>query len=148
MNIEILCIGSLKERYFRDAESEYLKRLAPYCKIKVTELRETRLPQNAGEADEEAVRAHEGETLLAAAEKSGTANRNGTFLFALDPRGRGLSSEAFAARFSEFALSGKQSIIFLIGGSLGFSDAVRKKADTVLSFSEMTFPHQLMRIIL
>lgn len=144
MNIEIICIGSLKESYLREAENEYIKRLTPYCKVSVIELRETRLPHGKGTAEEEEVRCREGEALLAAAERPG----NTAFVFALDMRGRRQSSEMFAEQIQDLMLGGKSTIVFLIGGSLGFSDAVRGKADAVLSFSEMTFPHQLMRVIL
>ncbi len=144
MNIEIICIGNLKESWLREAEKEYLKRLAPYLKVTVTELRETRLPKNAGSAEEETVRIREGESLLAAAEKTG----NTAWLFALDMRGKQQTSEKFAEYLSELALNGKSTFVFLIGGSLGLSDKVRKNADRLLSFSEMTFPHQLMRVIL
>jgi len=140
MNIEIICIGSLKEPYLKEAEAEYLKRLTPYCKVGVTELRESRLPKNAGAAEEEAVRRSEGEALLAAAEKG--------YLIALDPRGKQQPSEKFAGTIQKLATDGKSTLIFLIGGSLGLPETVRGKADAVLSFSEMTFPHQLMRIIL
>ena len=144
MKIEIICIGSLKKPYLREAESDYLKRLAPYCKIRVTELREAKLPKNAGRAEEETVRAREGEALLVAAEKQSSA----TFLIALDMRGKQQSSEIFAETLERFSIEGKGSLVFLIGGSLGLSDTVRKKADDLLSLSDMTFPHQLTRIIL
>jgi len=144
MNIEIICIGSLKETYLREAESEYIKRLTPYCKVSITELREARLPRDAGEAEEENVRSKEGESLLAAAEKQG----NAAYVFALDSRGKQRSSEKFAETTQKLALEGKSTLVFLIGGSLGLPEAVREKANTVISFSEMTFPHQLMRIIL
>ncbi|MDR3305676.1 MAG: 23S rRNA (pseudouridine(1915)-N(3))-methyltransferase RlmH [Clostridiales Family XIII bacterium] len=141
MNIEILCIGNLKEGYWRDAAGEYLKRLAPYCKTRVTELRETRLPKGAGAAGEAEVVRREGEALLAAA---GT----GRFCAALDIRGSRLSSEAFAEKLGELACGGESDLCFVIGGSLGLSAAVLARADLRLSFSDMTFPHQLMRVIL
>ena len=144
MNIEIICIGGLKEPWLRDAEGEYLKRLQPYCKMSVTELREERLPVNAGVAEEESVRVREGKALLSAAEKHGKSS----FIYALDMRGRQMTSEKFAERTNALMLDGKSTIVFLIGGSLGLSAAVREKADAMLSFSEMTFPHQLMRVIL
>ena len=144
MNIEIICIGKLKEPWLREAEREYLKRLVPYCKIRVTELREIRLPADAGFAEEEAVRLGEGTALLSAAEKHGGS----AYVFALDMRGNQLTSEQFAEETAALALGGKSTLVFLIGGSLGFPDTVRKKADAILSFSEMTFPHQLMRVIL
>ena len=154
MNIEIICIGALKESYFREAEKEYLKRLAPYCKVSVTELRETRLPKDAGKAEEENVRRSEGSALITAAllaKGGGTAKRkesSAAYVFALDMRGRQQSSEKFAENIQKLALGGKSTFVFLIGGSLGLSEAVREGADAVLSFSELTFPHQLMRVIL
>jgi len=144
MNIEIICIGSLKEEYLREAEREYIKRIQPYSKAIVTELREIRLPKGAGEAEEENVRCLEGETLLNAAKSKG----NDTYVFALDIRGKQHSSDKFAETIQKLTLSGKSNHIFMIGGSLGLSDAVRNRADALLSFSEMTFPHQLMRVIL
>ena len=144
MNIEIICIGRLKERWLREAESEYLKRLAPYCKAAVTELGEARLPANAGPAEEEAVRVQEGKALLAAAEK----HKGQAFVFALDMRGRQLASERFAEEIDRLMLGGRPSIVFLVGGSLGLPESVREKADAILSLSEMTFPHQLARVIL
>ena len=143
MNIEIICIGSLKEKYLRDAELEYLKRLAPYCRIKVKELREARLPKDAGGAEEEDVRLREGGALIAAAKPDSSS-----YVIALDARGRQQTSEKFADMLEGLALEGKSRIVFLIGGSLGFSDDVRRKANVTLSFSEMTFPHQLIRVIL
>jgi len=143
MNVEIICIGTLKETWLREAEGEYIKRLTPYCKVSVTELRESRLAQDAGAAEEEAVRLSEGAALLAAAKKKGKA-----YVFALDMRGRKLTSEKFADTIQKLALEGKSALVFLIGGSLGLPEAVREGADFVLSFSEMTFPHQMMRVLL
>jgi len=143
MNIEIICIGSLKEPYLRDAEKEYLKRLSPYSKAFVTELKEERLPRDAGSAEEERVRAAEGKALMSAAAKTEKA-----YVFALDMRGRQHTSEKFAEKLSGLALEGKSHLVFLIGGSLGLSEQAREKADETISLSEMTFPHQLVRVIL
>jgi len=143
MKTEIICVGELKESYLREAESEYLKRLAPYCKTGITSVRETRLPKGESGAEKEAVRTQEGKELLAAAGK-----QNGAYIVALDMRGQQKTSEEFVAMIEELPHVGKAALVFLIGGSLGLSDEVKKKADAVLSFSEMTFPHQLMRIIL
>ena len=143
MNIEIVCIGNLKEPWLKDAEKEYAKRLSSYLKLNVTELNEKKLPKNSGKAEEEAVKEKEGEALINYVEKFGDA-----FVFALDMRGKQFTSERFSEEISELTLKGKSTFIFLIGGSLGLSEKVRKKADKILSFSEMTFPHQLMRIIL
>jgi 23S rRNA (pseudouridine1915-N3)-methyltransferase len=134
MKIEILCIGSLKEQYLRDAEAEYLKRLSRFAKVEITEVKEARTIEAEGAA------------LLA---KLGIiVNRNARYVIALDVRGKSLSSEAFAERVAELGLSGKSAITFIIGGSCGLSEEVLKSADLRLSFSAMTFPHQLMRVIL
>ena len=143
MNIEIVCIGSLKEPWLKEAEKEYIKRLSSYVKVNITESSEKRLAKNPSPADEDIVRKTEGETLLNFSEKY-----NNAFIFALDMRGKQFSSEGFAKHLGELALSGKSTLVFLIGGSLGLPDEVRLKADLVLSFSDMTFPHQMMRIIL
>ena len=143
MNIEIICIGNLKEPWLRDAEKEYTKRLSAYLKLNITELSEKKLPKNSGKAEEESVKEKEGEALISSIEKFGDA-----FVFALDMRGKQFTSERFSEEISELALKGKSTFVFIVGGSLGLSEKVRKKADKILSFSEMTFPHQLMRIIL
>ena len=143
MNVEIIAIGNLKEGYLREAEREYLKRLTPYCSVSVTELKEARLSQNAGLAEESKIRQTEGAALLAAARK-----KEGAYVVALDMRGDQLTSEEFASQLERLALDGTKAAVFLIGGSLGLPETVREKADMVLSFSKMTFPHQLMRVIL
>ena len=143
MNIEILCIGNLKEPYLKDAEKEYLKRLTPYCKVKVTELKEERLPRDSGSAEEEKVRVLEGKSLINAAAKTEKA-----YIFALDMRGRQHTSEEFAEKLEGLALGGRPDIIFIVGGSLGLSEEVREKTDEKISLSKMTFPHQIARVIL
>ena len=141
MEIRIICIGKLKERYWREAEAEYSKRLGRFCRLSVLELKEDRLPENASPAEEAAAVAAEGEAILRAC-------RADSYRIALDIRGKSSSSEQLAADLEQLALSGRSSISFLIGGSLGLSPAVLAAADRRLSFSAMTFPHQLMRIIL
>ncbi|MCL2493791.1 MAG: 23S rRNA (pseudouridine(1915)-N(3))-methyltransferase RlmH [Clostridiales bacterium] len=157
MNIEILCIGNLKETWLHDAAGEYAKRLRPYAQLSVTELKETRLPANASAADEEAVRRKEGGALLAALPLAGGGKdahnvKSGAtaslFVIALDRRGEALTSEGFAERLEALTARGKSRICFLIGGSLGLSEAALSRADQRLSFSAFTFPHQLMRVIL
>jgi 23S rRNA (pseudouridine1915-N3)-methyltransferase len=145
MNIDIVCIGKLKETYWTGAAAEYAKRLGRFCKLNVWELPESRLPDNASPAQEEAVKEAEGKSILAKIEALG---RQQAYVFALDPRGKELGSEAFADKLSQIALNGKSRAIFVIGGSLGLPEAVRKDADCLLSFSAMTFPHQLFRVML
>lgn len=144
MTIEIICTGKLKEKYWQDAAAEYSKRLSRFCKLKITELPEVKLSGNS-EAEEKAVIEAESRVVLV---KIGMENRAQTFVIALDVRGRELSSEALAEKLSKLTLAGKSHIIFIIGGSLGLSQELLKACDMRLSFSPMTFPHQLMRVIL
>lgn len=145
MNIDIVCIGKLKENYWTGAVAEYGKRLGRFCKLNIWELPESRLPDNASPAQEEAVKEAEGKSILSKIEALG---RQQTYVFALDLRGRQLSSEDFAEKLAQIGLNGKSRAAFIIGGSLGLSDAVRREADSLLSFSAMTFPHQLFRVML
>ena len=142
MTIEIICTGKLKEKYWQDAAAEYSKRLGRFCKLKITELPEVRL---AGEsaAEEAAVIKAEGEAVYAKLDAGPQS-----FIIALDVRGKSMSSEALAEKISALTVAGKSRIVFVIGGSLGLSEQVLRAADLRLSFSEMTFPHQLMRVIL
>lgn len=141
MNINIVCIGKLKEKYWQDAVAEYSKRLGRFCTLKITELKEERLPDNASAADGEKVKEAEGRSILGAL-------KGGEYLIALDVRGRSLTSEELAARIDSLGIGGKSSVAFIIGGSLGLSPEVLERADLRLSFSAMTFPHQMMRVIL
>ncbi|WP_324825965.1 23S rRNA (pseudouridine(1915)-N(3))-methyltransferase RlmH [Sinanaerobacter sp. ZZT-01] len=141
MNVSIICIGKLKETYWTDAVKEYSKRLGKYCTLSINELKEERLPDHASVAQEIAVKQEEGKSLL----KQIKAN---AFVIALEIQGKNLSSEDFAKKIEQLALEGKSEIAFIIGGSLGLSDEVLERADYGLSFSKMTFPHQMMRVIL
>ena len=140
MNIDIVCIGKLKERYWTEACAEYIKRLSSYCSIKVTELREVR-QTGTGSAAEALVVEQEGRSIL---EKIGERD----YVIALAVKGKRLSSEGLAEKINALALKGRSDVCFVIGGSLGLSDEVMRRADMALSFSDMTFPHQMMRVIL
>ena len=141
MNVELICIGKLKERYWSEACAEYAKRLSRFMSLKVTELKEERLPDKAGPGEERAVIEAEGRAILRALPED-------AFVVALDPRGRTMDSPALAAYLEGLLLRGRSRIVFVIGGSLGLSAAVTARADLRLSFSAFTFPHQLMRVIL
>ena len=141
MNITVICIGRLKERYWREAVGEYSKRLGSYCSLRIQELKEARLPAGAGPAEEEAVKIAEGEEILSRVNKD-------MFVVSLEIRGKRMSSETLAEKLRSLALEGRSEIAFVIGGSLGLSEAVSRRADLKLSFSDMTFPHQMMRVIL
>ncbi len=141
MNISVICIGKLKERYWTEAVAEYSKRLGGYCTLNIVELKEARLPDRAGEAEEAAVKKAEGEAILKHIGKE-------MYVITLEVRGKKLSSEALAEKVAELSLTGKSNVAFVIGGSLGLDKAVSDRADFKLSFSDMTFPHQMMRVIL
>ena len=141
MNITILAVGKLKEKYWRDAIAEYSKRLKSYCNLQIIEIKESPLRANPSAADEEAVKIAEGGDILNKIKPS-------DYVVTLEIKGKGLSSEALAQKIEALAIDGKSSIVFVIGGSLGLSEEVSRRADFKLSFSAMTFPHQMMRVIL
>lgn len=141
MKIQVICIGKLKERYWTEGVAEYTKRLSKYCDIEITELKESRLPDKASAADEAAVIENEGNSIL-------KHIKDGSYVITLEIGGKGLSSEELAAKVSDLTVSGKSHITFVIGGSLGLSKDVSRRSDFKLSFSRMTFPHQMMRVIL
>ncbi|MBR5429696.1 MAG: 23S rRNA (pseudouridine(1915)-N(3))-methyltransferase RlmH [Firmicutes bacterium] len=141
MNVNLICIGKLKERYWQEACAEYGKRLSRFVNLQITELKEERLPDKAGPAEEQAVIEGEGQSILRALPAD-------AYVIALDVRGRRLDSPELARRLEQLGLSGRSRVAFVIGGSLGLSRAVLDRADLRLSFSDFTFPHQLMRVIL
>ena len=141
MNIQIICIGKLKEKYWTDAIKEYSKRLSRFCSLEITELKESLLPANASAADEEKVKLEEGKEIL-------KAIKDGTYVITLEIKGKALTSEELAVKIDDLGIMGRSSVAFVIGGSLGLSPEVSQRADFKLSFSRMTFPHQMMRVIL
>jgi len=141
MNVTILAVGKLKEKYWQDAVAEYSKRMKRYCNLQITEIKESALRANPSPADEQAVKDAEGADILGKIKPS-------DFVITLEIKGKGLSSEQLAQKIETLAINGKSSIVFVIGGSLGLSEAVSKRSDFKLSFSAMTFPHQMMRVIL
>lgn len=141
MNIQIICIGKLKEKYWSEAIAEYSKRLSRFCSLEITELKEARLPDKASHAEEEAVKLEEGRSIL-------KAIKDGTYVITLEILGKQLTSPELAAKIENLSLEGKSNIAFVIGGSLGLSEEVSKRSDFKLSFSKMTFPHQMMRVVL
>lgn len=141
MNITIIAIGKLKEKYWTDAIKEYSKRLGSYCTLNILELKESQLHANPSAADEEAVKVAEGNDILSRIKPS-------DFVITLEIKGKGLSSEQLADKIESLAINGKSNLVFVIGGSLGLSSAVSQRSDFKLSFSAMTFPHQMMRVIL
>ena len=141
MNITIICIGKLKEKYWTEAVAEYAKRLKSYCGLTITELKESRLAANPSPADEEAVKEAEGQDILSHIRKD-------QYVITLEIQGKRMRSETLAEKISTLGMEGKSDLVFVIGGSLGLSGEVSRRADLKLSFSDMTFPHQMMRVIL
>lgn len=141
MNITLVTVGKIKEKFYRDAVDEFVKRLGRYCKIKIVEVADENTPNNAPEAIEEQIKSKEGERIL----KHITDSMH---VIALAIEGKEVSSVKFAEKLERLGIEGNSDICFVIGGSLGLSKEVYKRADELLSFSPMTFPHQLMRVIL
>ena len=131
MKITLITVGKIKEKYLKDAIAEYSKRLSRYCKT----------PDQAGETVEENIRNKEGERIL-------KCIHDDMYVITLEINGVMLGSEEFARKVEQLGVQGNSSIGFVIGGSIGLGKEVRKRADYALSFSKMTFPHQLMRVIL
>ncbi len=141
MNITILCVGKVKEKYFVEAIKEYRKRLSRYCTLKIDEQSDEPTPDNASAAIEQQIRKTEGERILGRIRPS-------DYVIALAIQGKKLDSEGLSAFIADKMLYGSSDLVFVIGGSLGLSREVLDRADAKLSFSDMTFPHQLMRVIL
>ena len=141
MKITVLTVGKIKEKYLRDAIVEYTKRLSRYCKLEIIEVADEKTPDNASENAEEMIRQKEAERLL-------KYIREDAYLITLEIGGKQLTSEEFSEKIEKLGIQGTSHIIFVIGGSIGIGKAVLEKSDYALSFSKMTFPHQLMRVIL
>ncbi|MCI5868461.1 MAG: 23S rRNA (pseudouridine(1915)-N(3))-methyltransferase RlmH [Dorea sp.] len=141
MKITLITVGKIKEKYLRDAIAEYSKRLSRYCKLEVVEVADEKTPDNASETVENAIREKEAERILKYIKED-------AYIITLEINGRQLSSEEMAEKIEKLGIQGISHIIFIIGGSIGLGKAVLDKSDFALSFSKMTFPHQLMRVIL
>lgn len=141
MKITIVCVGKIKEAFYRDAAAEYIKRLSRYCRLEVLEVADEKTPEEASVLLLDQIKEKEAKRLL---EKI----RNDAFVCALEIQGKRFSSEDFAGWIEHAGISGNSHIQFVIGGSLGLHESVRRRADMAISFSDMTFPHQLMRVIL
>jgi len=141
MKITLITVGKIKERYFEDAIKEYSKRLSRYCKLEIIQVADEKTPDGAGEALEAQIREKEGQRILAQV-------KDGAYVIALAIEGKMLDSVELSETIARLGVEGKSQVAFVIGGSLGLSPAVMARADYALSFSRMTFPHQLMRVIL
>jgi 23S rRNA (pseudouridine1915-N3)-methyltransferase len=141
MQITIVAVGKLKEKYLKMGIEEYVKRLSAYARVTIIEVADEKAPENLSPGDMQRVKEKEGERILASL-------KSGQHVVALAIDGEMWSSEKLADKMDSWATYGKSSVAFVIGGSLGLSDQVLMRADEKLSFSKMTFPHQLMRLIL
>ncbi|SIN92142.1 23S rRNA (pseudouridine1915-N3)-methyltransferase [Carnobacterium alterfunditum] len=141
MNIKIITVGKLKEKYLKMGIAEYAKRLSAYCKMELIEVPDEKAPEKLSEAEMIQVKEKEGERILAKIPDQ-------AYVFALAIEGKQRTSEAFAKEIEQLGVQGKSTIVFVIGGSLGLSDAVMKRSNTPISFGKMTLPHQLMRLVL
>ncbi|MDD7402347.1 MAG: 23S rRNA (pseudouridine(1915)-N(3))-methyltransferase RlmH [Butyribacter sp.] len=141
MKITILTVGKIKEKYFTDAIKEYSKRLSRYCKLEMIEVADEKTLEGASQREEEIIRTREGERLKKYIKED-------SYVIALAIEGKQYSSEDFSEKIRHLGVQGKSHITFIIGGSIGLSDEILKNAKELLSFSKMTFPHQLMRVVL
>lgn len=141
MRITVVCAGRIKEKYLSAGIAEFLKRLRPFAQVEIREIHEEKMPDEPSEAEKEQVLRREGEKLLKLVPA-------GSYLFVLDVHGREMSSEELASRLDKLGLSGRSNITFLIGGAFGLSREVRSAADERLSFSQLTFTHQMVRLLL
>lgn len=141
MKYTVVCVGKIKEKFYAQAVEEYVKRLSRYGKTEIIEVADEKTPEQASETVNRMIKDKEGERILAQIKED-------TYVIALAIEGQMLDSEELAEKMEKLAISGISHIVFVIGGSLGLSQKVMKRADYHLSFSRMTFPHQLMRVIL
>lgn len=141
MKITVITVGKIKEKYLKDAIAEYSKRLSKYCKLEIIEVADEKTPDNASEIVEESIRSKEAERILKYV-------KDDAFIITLEINGKQLSSEGLADKIDKLGVQGTSHIIFIIGGSIGLGQEVLQKSNYALSFSKMTFPHQLMRVIL
>lgn len=141
VNIDIAAVGKIKEKYLTDGIKEYTKRLGRYCTLNIIEVEDEKAPESLSGKEMELAKQREGERLL-------SKIPSGAFVIALAIEGKQLSSEELSEKFSDIMVDGNSHVVFVIGGSLGLSQDVLSRSQMKLSFSKMTFPHQLMRVVL
>lgn len=141
MKITVITVGKIKEKYLKDAIAEYSKRLSRYCKLEILEVADEKTPDGASETVEESIRDKEGERILKLV-------KDESYVITLEIGGKMLTSEELSDKMETLGIQGQSHLTFIIGGSIGLGKEVLKRSDYALSFSKMTFPHQLMRVIL
>lgn len=141
LHVNIICVGKIKEKFFKDSIDEYSKRLSKYCNLNIIELPDEKIPNNASEKEMSIIKEKEGTNILNNIKKD-------NYIICLDLKGKQFTSEDFSNKINNISINQTGSITFIIGGSLGISQNVLDKANELISFSKMTFPHQLFRVIL
>ena len=141
MKISIICVGKIKEKFYQDAIAEYSKRLSRYCKLAIIEVADEKTPDGCSAATEEQIKSKEGDRII-------NALKGDEYIISLAIEGKKMDSVTFANKINNLGIQGKSHIAFIIGGSLGMDERVLSKSDMLLSFSDMTFPHQMMRVVL
>ena len=141
MNIKIITVGKLKEKYLKEGIAEYTKRLGSYCKLQIIEVGDEKAPENLSDKEMEMIKDKEGEKILAKIPEQ-------SYVFAMAIQGKQYDSVEFANEIDKLGTAGKSDIVFIIGGSLGLSQAVLSRANLHISFGKLTYPHQLMRLVL
>lgn len=141
MNVTLLCVGNLKEKYFKDACAEYNKRLSAFCRFNIVEIGEEKIPDKPSKADIDNTLKKEGERIIAKLPK-------GAMIFSMCIEGTLISSEQLAEKIQTAGLEGRSELAFIIGGSWGLSEEVKRISNARISMSKMTFPHQLARVLL
>ena len=145
IKIDIICVGKIKESFYRDAVSEYSKRLSRYCTLSVNEVADEKTPDKASDTEVQNILSTEADRINALLDKPAM---QGAYIITLEINGKQLSSEELASKIEKLSVDGVSHVVFIIGGSLGLHNSVISKASFHLSFSKMTFPHQLMRVVL
>jgi len=141
IHINIICVGKIKETYLKDAINEYTKRLSKYTNLKIIELADEKIKNNSSLKEEILIKNKEGQNILNNIKKD-------SYIICLDLKGKQYTSEEFSQKIDNISLTGNSSITFIIGGSLGLSEEILTEANELISFSKMTFPHQLFRVFL
>ncbi len=141
MKITILCVGKIKESFYREAVGEYVKRLGRYCSLEILEVADEKTPDGASATQEDQIKEKEADRIL-------SKMPEGAYVYTLEIQGKRYTSELFADAIHKVGLGGRSHIVFVVGGSLGLHEKVLRRSDQAVSFSDMTFPHQLMRVIL
>lgn len=141
MKITVITVGKIKEKYFTDAIAEYAKRLTKYCQLTQVEVADEKAPETLSDKEMEQIKDKEGERIL-------SKIKDTQYVMTLEIKGKQMTSEELSDKLAALGLEGNSDVVFVIGGSLGLADAVMRRSNFALSFSKMTFPHQMMKVVL